>query len=227
MSDELPATDRLSVDVISDVMCPWCFIGKRRLEKAASQSEIPLDIRWRPYQLDPTLPPEGKDRSLYLAEKFGSAERARSLYVDVRAAGAQEAIPFDFDAIEVSPNTLDAHRLIRWSASAGVQDAIVEALFNAYFIEGRRLNEPETLTEIAAKAGMDPDVIAELLASGADRDLVEEEIALARQMGVSGVPTFIVGNRYVVVGAQAPDVLVEAFNAALAASHNANDNGPA
>ena len=108
-------SDPLTIDVISDVVCPWCFIGKRRLEKAIAASEVPLAIRWRPYQLDATIPPEGKDRRAYLEAKFGSAERIKQLHENVAAAGAAEGIPFAFDKIKVSPNTLDAHRLIRWA----------------------------------------------------------------------------------------------------------------
>ncbi|MBZ8132477.1 DsbA family oxidoreductase [Afifella sp. IM 167] len=213
----------LSVDIVSDVMCPWCYIGKRRLEKAAARAEMPLDIRWRPYQLDPTLPPEGKDRQVYLSEKFGSPDRAEEIYANIRAAGEMEKIAFAFEKIEVSPNTIDAHRLIRWAAGAGVQDVVVEKLFSAYFVEGRRIGEAAVLVEIAREAGMDGDLAASLLAGEADRQKVMEEIDLARQMGVTGVPTFIVGGRYAVVGAQSPEVLLEAFTAA-AAAQNANDN---
>jgi len=223
MSDTILPGAGLSVDVVSDVMCPWCYIGKRRLEKAAAQAEMEIDIRWRPYQLDPTIPPEGKDRKLYLAEKFGSPEKADEIYQNVRMAGEMEGLAFAFEQIEVSPNTLDAHRLIRWAAGAGVQDAVVEKLFSAYFLEGRRIGETEVLVDIARSAGMDGDLVAELMAGDSDRQKVMEEIELARRMGVSGVPTFIVGGRYAVVGAQSPEVLLDAFTAASAAQ-NANDN---
>lgn len=213
----------LAVDVVSDVMCPWCYVGKRRLEQAVARSGIAVAVRWRPFQLDPTLPGTGKDRALYLAEKFGSAERARRLYAPIRAAGDEEGIGFDFEAIRVAPNTLDAHRLIRWALSGGVQDIVVEALFRAYFIEGRDIGDRAVLIDIAAAAGMDVALVAELLERGADIATIEQEIALARRMGVTGVPTFIVDNRYAVVGAQPAEQLIQAF-AMVAAQRNANDN---
>ena len=203
----------MRIDVVSDVMCPWCYIGKRRLEGAVAASDMAFDIRWRPYQLDPTLPADGKDRQVYLAEKFGSIERARALYENIRRAGDAEKIPFAFNRIEVSPNTLDAHRLIRWAGgiNAAMQDRVVEALFEAYFVGGKHIGNHATLVDIAKAAGMDADLVAELLPGEADRDLVMQEIAQAQAMGVTGVPTFILANKYALVGAQPPAQLAEAF----------------
>jgi predicted DsbA family dithiol-disulfide isomerase len=217
----------LQVDVVSDVMCPWCYIGKRRLEKAIEMADVALDLRWRPYQLDPTLPAEGKPRQDYLAEKFGSLERADELYANIKAAGEAEDIPFDFERIAVSPNTLDSHRLIRWAANVGseVQERVVEGLFRAYFVEGRNIGDPSVLTAIAEEAGMDTALVSELLAGDADRELVRQEVDLAQQMGVTGVPTFILANRFAVIGAQAPRQLAQAFQLA-AAQQGSNDNAP-
>jgi len=165
-------------------------------------SDVKLAIRWRPFQLDPTIPPEGKNRRAYLEGKFGSPERIRQMHENVAAAGRGEGIPFAFDRIAISPNTLDAHRLIRWSGEAGPQDGIVEALFNAYFLEGRNIGDRGVLAEIAAENGMDRDAVAARLSSDEDRELVRGEISEAQRIGVTGVPTFILDGRYGLVGAQ-------------------------
>lgn len=210
------ASAPVQIDVISDVMCPWCLIGKRRLEKAlALRPDTPVDIRWRPYQLDPTIPRGGMDRKEYLANKFGGIEQARERYTNVVAAGKDEGIPFAFDEIKRSPNTIDAHRLIRWAATAGCQEEVVERLFTMYFVEGRDVGDLEVLNEAAADVGMDTAIVSELLAGDADRELVEKEVATAREIGVRGVPCFIVANRYVVMGAEQPDVIAGAIDMAV------------
>ena len=200
----------LSIDVISDVVCPWCYVGKRRLEQAVAAAEIPLVIRWRPYQLDPTIPPEGTPRRQYLEQKFGSAERIEQIHQTIRAAGAAEGIRFAFERIEVSPNTLDAHRLVRWADATGAQDRIVEALFRAYFIEGRDIGDRAVLAAIAASAGMERDAVSGRLASEEDRNAVLAEIDSARRLGVTGVPTFILAGRYGLVGAQPAEEIARA-----------------
>ncbi len=206
----------LQIDVISDVMCPWCYIGKRRLEKALSLfPDIDIDLRWRPYQLDATIPPEGMDRQEYLSNKFGGAEKAREVYEPVVAAGRAESIPFAFDDIERSPNTIDAHRIIRWAASADCQDEVVERLFEMYFVEGRDLTKHETLLEAATDVGMDGEIVSNLLYSESDRDLITKEVAMAQEIGVRGVPCFIVANKYVVMGAEQPETIAGAINMAL------------
>jgi predicted DsbA family dithiol-disulfide isomerase len=206
----------IHIDIISDVMCPWCFIGKKRFEKALRQLDpaIAVTIQWRPFQLDPTLPPEGKDRDTYLAEKFGGLERAKALYRNIEEAGAMEGIPFRFDAIGVSPNTLDAHRLIRWAQNAGegVQARVVDRLFELYFLEGANIADHGVLLGVARECGMDASIVETLLASGADREAVEQEIALAQSMGVSGVPCFIIDNKYAVMGAQDPETIAGAIS---------------
>jgi len=212
----------LHIDVVSDVMCPWCFIGKKRFEKAlaAVEGEVDVEVNWRPFQLDPTLPPEGKDRDTYLSEKFGGIERARELYRNIENAGAEEGIPFRFDAIAVSPNTLDAHRLIRWAQTAGegIQGRVVERLFELYFLEGANIADHAVLVDVARDAGMDAAIVETLLAGDADRDAVTQEIALAQQMGVSGVPCFILGNKYAVIGAQSPAAIADAIRKVAAES---------
>ena len=201
----------VSVDVVSDIVCPWCYIGKRRLEAAIKRAGTAVDIHWRPFQLDPSVPPAGLDRRAYLERKFGSREKVAAVQRRVVEAGADTDIPFAFDAIERSPNTLDAHRLIRWASSAGVQGAVVEALFRAYFVEGRDIGSSKVLVEIAGACGMDAPLIHRLLASGTDMVEVREEIATAVRLGVSGVPFFIFAGKYAVPGAQNADVLAAAI----------------
>lgn len=206
----------VNVDIVSDVMCPWCYVGKKRLEAALKElpQDVDVDVRWRPYQLDPTLPKEGKDRKQYLSEKFGGSERAKQIYDAILDAGRQENIPFDFDAIAVSPNTLDAHRIIRWAASEapGVQDRLVDILFRAFFIEGRNIGDNTVLLDAAKEAGMDRAITESLLSGTADCLEVEQEIEVARKMGVTGVPCFIIDNKYAVMGAQSSDVLSNAIS---------------
>jgi 2-hydroxychromene-2-carboxylate isomerase len=144
----------VTIDVVSDVMCPWCYIGKRRLEAAvAALPEVALDVQWRPFQLDATIPPEGMDRRMYLERKFGGAEAAERVYAPVRAAGEAEAIPFAFDRIRRSPNTINAHRLIRWAGQAGLQEEMVERLFRLYFIEGGDLTDTAVLARPPPRRG--------------------------------------------------------------------------
>lgn len=207
----------LVVDVISDVMCPWCYIGKKRLEKAIkSVPGIAVDVRWHPYQLDPTLPPEGKDRATYLNEKFGGAERAEAAYERVRQAGREEGIPFAFEKIEVSPNTLDAHRLILWSRSDDLQDEVVELLFKAYFVEGRNLAKAATLVEISAEAGMQSDLVEQLFETDSDLAKLKRQIDQASEMGVTGVPFFIIDGRFALAGAEDPATIAAALQHAEA-----------
>ena len=204
----------LEVDVISDVMCPWCYIGKRRLERAMELvPERPFAIRWRPFQLDATIPPDGMDRQEYLDRKFGR-DQAREIYANIEAVGAAEGIDFAFDRIAKSPNTLNAHRFIRWSANSGHQDQAVERLFKAFFIEGEDVGAKDVLLDMAREIGMDDEIMDQLLDSDVDTELVEKEIALAHRMGINGVPAFVIANRYIVMGAQSPELLADAFNRA-------------
>ena len=208
---------KVQLDVVSDVMCPWCYIGKRRLEKALETvGDVEVEIQWRPFQLDATLPPEGKDRREYLETKFGGPERAKQIYSTIEQAGRDEGLDFNFPAIEVSPNTLDAHRVIRWAANEGeaVQGKLVERLFELFFMEGAHIGQHKVLIEAAKHAGMDESVVATLLDTDKDRDAVEKEIAVAQQMGVLGVPCFIINNKYAVMGAQEPDQIASAIRQA-------------
>jgi len=209
----------MQLDIVSDTICPWCYIGKRRLERALSmRPDIRLDVRWRPFQLAPGIPAEGLPRDSYLEAKFGSAEKAAGIYERIAEEGKQEGIEFAFDRIARAPNTLDPHRLIRWAGSAGCQETVIEALFSAYFLEGRDISDLDVLTEIAGDAGMDSALVRRLLTEGRDRDLVAREAAEARQIGISGVPTFIFENAYAVSGAQSPEVLAQVIDRLAGAS---------
>ena len=208
------ASKQITVDVVSDAVCPWCFVGQKRLDKAvAGLPDIDVAIRWRPFQLDPTIPPEGKDRKEYMRAKFGDGDRLRQIHANLEETGAVEGISFDFDAIKVSPNTLDAHRLIRWAATAGgdVQNRVAPRLFQLYFEEGRNIGDHEVLIGAARESGMDEAVVRTLLATDADRDAVRQEIDTANRMGISGAPCFLIEGRYAVMGAQGPDALAEAI----------------
>jgi predicted DsbA family dithiol-disulfide isomerase len=208
------APKSVSIDVVSDAVCPWCYIGKRNLEAAlAAMPDVKAEVHWRPYQLDATIPAEGIDRRAYLERKFGS--RVGEIYNRVTEAGAGAGIAFKFDAIRRSPNTLDAHRLIRWSWSAGAQDAMVERLFRDFFIDGKDIGDRAVLIEAARACGMDANVVADLLARDDDVKEVQTEIASAQNLGVTGVPFFIIDGRFGLPGAQPPDVLQRAIAKAL------------
>ncbi len=210
----------ISIDVVSDVVCPWCFLGGKRLQAAiAAIKDIDVTVRWRPFQLDPTIPPEGKDRKEYMRAKFGDGDRLKQVHANLVSLGAVEGISFDFDAIRVSPNTLDAHRVIRWAGTAGeaVQNRLVEELFSRYFERGENTGDAGVLIEAARAAGMDAAVVETLLPTDADADAVRAEIGTAARMGVTGVPCFLLEGKYAVMGAQDTAVLADAIRQVAAA----------
>jgi predicted DsbA family dithiol-disulfide isomerase len=202
----------LTIDVISDAICPWCFIGKRRLEKALDGR--PAAVRWHPFPLNPDMPREGIERKSYRIRKFGTWERSLELDARVATAGQGEGIVFRFDRMVRTPNTLDAHRIIWLAGERGVQDAVVEALFLAYFTDGRDLSDRATLAEIAAGAGLDRAAVDDLLAGDAGLDVVRAGEERARRLGVSGVPFFVVNGRVALSGAQPPELFRQAFEQA-------------
>ncbi len=211
MSEKLP----IRIDVVSDSVCPWCYVGARRLDHAlASLPEVEAEVHWRPFQLDPTIPPEGLDRKTYMRNKFGNDdERLRQIHDRLVQSTLDAGIPFAFDKIEVAVNTLDAHRLIRWAGGQGpkVQGAVVKALFKANFEDGANISDHAVLTGIAAAAGMDTAIVSALLPTDADREEVRHEIAQAQRMGVTGVPCFLLENKYAVMGAQPTEELADAI----------------
>jgi predicted DsbA family dithiol-disulfide isomerase len=205
----------LSIDIVSDVVCPWCFIGKRKLEAALAlyrernpEAAAPK-VTWHPFQLNPDMPQAGMDRGEYVARKFGA--RGRDVYGRVSAAGREAGIAFAFDKVVKQPNTLAAHGLIALAEDAGKQDEVVEALFRAYFIDGKDLTSEDTLAGIAAEAGLDADEVRTALASEDARAHVSAEEGQARAIGVEGVPFFTFNRRLAVSGAQGPEVLLEAM----------------
>jgi predicted DsbA family dithiol-disulfide isomerase len=202
---------RFVIDVVSDVICPWCFLGKRRLDKALSLlDDVDVFVRWRPFMLDPSIPPEGLDRVSYLTNKFGP-ERLATLHDPLIAAGAELGVPYEFDRITRTPNTLDAHRLIRWAHTIERQHDMAERLFMAYWNEGLDISDRAVLAKCAGETGINAAQIAELLDSEQDVKEVKAEIQHASNIGVTGVPTFILGQSYALVGAQSPEVLADAI----------------
>lgn len=194
------------LDIISDPVCPWCYIGKAHLDRAlADVAGDPFEIHWRPYQLNPDMPAEGMDRQTYLETKFGGPENAGRIYGRIEAAARDAGLAIDFGRIGRAPNTIDAHRLIRWGRAEGVQSAIVSELFRRYFERGEDISDQAVLRAAAEAAGMDGDAVERLLAGDADRAEVRAEAEEGRAMGVTGVPTFLLGGTYALTGAQPPE----------------------
>ena len=198
----------IEIDVVSDTICPWCYVGKRRLARALADFDADeVRVRWHPFQLNPDLPRDGMDRAEYVAAKFGGPEAARAVYGRIREAGAGEGIAFAFERMPRTPNTFVSHRMVHFAVREGLQDEAVEALFQAVFVEGRDIGDVETLLDVGAECGIDPVALSEYLASAEDVEELRAAEARARRMGVTGVPFFIIGGRYGVTGAQDPAVL--------------------
>jgi predicted DsbA family dithiol-disulfide isomerase len=213
---DTPATksSTVVVDVVSDVVCPWCYLGKRRLERAvASLPDVDVVVRWHPFQLDPSVPPEGMDRRVYMERKFGSLERIAPAHARLTALGRQDDIDYRFDDMTRAANTLDAHRLAKWAGEAGREEEMVERLFKANFTEALDIGDRKVLARLAGEIGLDADDIEARLASDRDLDAVQAEIAEAGRMGIEGVPFFIIGGRYGVSGAQEAETLARAIRA--------------
>lgn len=207
----------MKLEVVSDTICPWCYIGKRRLERALARHPRPgLAVVWRPFQLNPAMPVAGMDREQYLVRKFGGAERAALVYDAVAEAGRAEGIAFAFDRIRRTPHTLRSHRLIRFAGARGLQDEAVEALFAAYFTEGLDIGEIEALAAIGASTGLRENELRAYLASETDIDAVRAEEAKARTLGIDAVPCYIVDRRFVIAGAQSPEAFARVFELARA-----------
>jgi predicted DsbA family dithiol-disulfide isomerase len=197
----------IKLDVLSDPICPWCYIGKTHLDRALEANPgHPFEIEWHPFQLNPDMPPEGVDRRSYLEAKFGGKENAVKVYARVEEAARSAGLEIDFSSIPRMPNTLNAHRLIHWAGLEGRQSAVVAALFRAYWREGRDIGDASVLADIAGACGLDRAMTERLLSSDADAEDIRARDEHARQRGVTGVPCFIIANQYVVSGAQPPQV---------------------
>ncbi|MEM1385885.1 MAG: DsbA family oxidoreductase [Pseudomonadota bacterium] len=193
----------ISLEIISDPICPWCYVGKSKLDRALAQiGRNPFDIEWRIFQLNPDMPAEGMDRKQYLETKFGGPEGAARVYGAIGEAAKAAGLELKLAEIPRTPNTMDAHRLIRWASASGDQQAVVDDLFRRYFEESEDISDPDVLCDVAEQAGMERDVVARLLEGEADREALQEEDRAAREMGVTGVPTFVISRRYVLQGAQ-------------------------
>ncbi len=206
----------MRVDIFVDVVCPWCFIGKRRLERAlAMRPDLPMQKMWRPFQLNPDMPEGGVPADAFFAEKFGSLAQFKERRGTVVDIGAAVGIDFAYERIAIEPNTLDAHRLIRYALKRGRGDFIVEALFTAHFIDGRDIGDRPTLAAIAGENGLDSVEVAAFLTSGGERDTLLAEEQEARRIGVSAVPCYIFDGQYAVAGAQEPEFFLPIFDLAL------------
>ena len=202
----------LVIDVVSDVVCPWCFIGKRRLEKAlALKPEIPVEVRFRPYFLNPWVPREGMSGEDYLTTKFGSPERYKSIAGRVKQAAAAEGLTYAAEKMQRQPNTLDCHRLIHWAGKQGKAAQMKQRLMDLYFTEGGDLSDPAELVKAAADCGLDAAAVRAKLTTDEDVELIEKDANAAKEVGIDGVPTFILGGVAAISGAQSPELLANAI----------------
>lgn len=212
----------MQLDIISDPVCPWCYVGKKRMEIAISaRPQMEFDISYRVFQLNPDMPREGMDRKEHMRKKFGDGKAPTGVMNAITEAGRELGIEFNFNRILKTPNTLDSHRLIRWSHSTGHQPLVVEILFRRYFTDGEDIGDHAVLLDIAREAGMDTDILGDLLMRDADIDLIRQEDATARRMGIQGVPAYVLANKYLMVGAQEPQLLLKAIDTAYAETQQA------
>lgn len=203
------------VDIVSDTICPWCYIGKRRFERALALSgRNDVAISWRPFQLNPDMPPAGMTRDDYVRAKFGGGDRPRQIYQAIAESGREAGIEFQFSRIKRTPNTVLSHRLVHWSAKNERQDEVVAELFRAYFEEGMDIGDLDTLVECAVRAGLAAEAARDYLVTDEGRQEVVASDVYARRLGINGVPCFIVNRKYAVSGAQPPSAFVEVFNLA-------------
>ncbi|TNJ41584.1 DsbA family oxidoreductase [Phaeobacter sp. B1627] len=225
MTETLPL---VKLDILSDPICPWCYIGKTLLDRAlAEEGELPFVVEWHPFQLNPDMPAAGMDRRTYLETKFGGKDNAVRVYAQIAEHAEKSGVPIDFEAMKRTPNTTDAHRLIHWAGLEAKQSPVVDALFQAYFVEGKDIGDHSVLADVADKAGMDRAVIERLLSGDSDRQDIQDRDAHSRKMGVTSVPTFIVANQHVIPGAQPPELwaqIIADIRSQLRSDQSANED---
>lgn len=211
-----PPRARLTIEVVFDLVCPWCFLGTRRLRRTLrSRPDVAAELTWRPFLLNPDVPAGGVPRQDYLVRKFGGEDRARRLHATIAELGRAEGVPFRFDRIRRIPPSLDAHRLVRFAGRHGEADAIVDALFSAYFIDGVDIGDHGALARIAGGVGLDAGQAFRFLASGQEADAVHADNLRAHRLGINGVPCFVVQGRHAIAGAQEPEVLERLLDISL------------
>jgi len=211
-----PPRARLQIEVVFDLVCPWCYLGAHRLRRTLrARPDLAADISWRPFLLNPDIAPGGVSRHDYMLRKFGGEDRARRLHATIAELGRAEGLPFAFDRIRRIPPSLDAHRLVRFADRLGQADEVVQALFEAYFCEGQDIGDHVVLATLAGRFGMEPGVIRRLLASAQDAEAVHADNLRAHRLGINGVPCFVVQGRHAIAGAQEPEVLERLLDVAL------------
>lgn len=212
-----PPRPRLSVEIVFDLVCPWCYLGIRRLVRVLSaRHDMQPDLQWRPFLLNPEIAPGGIPRQDWLARKFGGEDRARRLHGTITELGRAEGIPFRFDLLRRVPASLDAHRLLRWAGRHAPVDGLVERLFAAYFCEGLDIGQPATLAALAGEEGFDASAALRLLNGAGETEWVHLENLRAHRLGINGVPCFLVDGEHAIAGAQEPEVLERLIEVALA-----------
>ncbi len=216
MNSLAPPRARLSIEVVHDLVCPWCYLGLRRLMRTLrSRPAVAFDLVWRPFLLNPDMPRAGMARADYVVRKFGGEERARRLYGSIADIGRAEGVMFRFERIRRTPSSIDAHRLVRWASTQGRGTETVEALFSAHFTDGRDIGDPQVLIAVAGSCGMDPMAAHAFLFSDAETDAIHAENLRAHRLGINGVPCFVVNGRHAIAGAQEPEVIERLLDVAV------------
>lgn len=221
MNSLAPPRARLSIEVVHDLVCPWCYLGVRRLLRTlVSRPDLSFELIWRPFLLNPDMPRAGMTRADYVTRKFGGEERARRLYGSIADIGRSEGVMFRFERIRRTPSSIDAHRLVRWGSAAGRGSHLVEALFSAHFTDGRDIGDPQVLIAVAGSCGLDPMAAHAFLFSDAETDAIHAENLRAHRLGINGVPCFVVGGRHAIAGAQEPEVIERLIDVAVVESED-------